>query len=82
MNYSMYKYKIPELYHSWLEDVKEGIQIRGYRLKNERFADDHGMVASTEKGLQRTKNRINETAKKYDMKIKEKKTKMIKNVKE
>src|SRR5580692_4117045 len=35
------------------------------------------MVASTEQGLQKVMNRLNETAKRYDMKINVKKTKVM-----
>ena len=34
-----------------------------------RFADDQGMVASTENGLQKLMNKLNETAKKFNKRI-------------
>ena len=40
-----------------------------------RFADDQGMVASTENGLQKFMDREKETSKQYVMKISVKKTK-------
>ena len=40
-----------------------------------RFADDQGMVDNTEKGLQATMDRLNRTAKEYNMKINIKKIK-------
>ena len=42
-----------------------------------RFADDQGMVASSESGLQRLMDRLVESAKNYDMKINVKKTKAM-----
>ena len=47
-------------------------------MRDIRFADDQGMVASTEKGLQKIMDRLNETAKAYDMKINVNKTKVMK----
>jgi len=60
-----------------MDDVEDVIQIEGFLLKV-RFADDHGMLASTEKGLQRIIDGLHQTAKRYDMKINVKKQKMIK----
>ena len=42
-----------------------------------RFADDQGMVANSERGLQRLMDKLNGTAKKYDVKINVKKTKAM-----
>ena len=42
-----------------------------------RFADDQGMIASSETGLQKIMNALNNTATKYDMKINIKKTKVM-----
>lgn len=36
-----------------MEDIEEGVKIGGKLLKDVRFADDQGMVASSESGLQR-----------------------------
>ena len=38
-------------------------------MRDVRFADDQGMVASTENGLQKLMNKLNETAKKFNMKM-------------
>jgi len=57
-----------------LDDVNEGVQIKVKILKDVRFADDQGMVANSEKGLQVLINHLVETAKKYDMKQQRSKT--------
>ena len=49
----------------------------GELIKDVRFVDDQGMLASTEHGLQSVMDGLNETAKKYDMKINVKKTKTM-----
>ncbi len=41
----------------------------GSMLSDVRFADDQGMIASTEKGLQKIIDNINVVATSYDMKI-------------
>ncbi len=46
-------------------------------MRDVRFVDDQGMVASTEKGLQKIMNRLNESVKAYDMKINVNKTKVM-----
>jgi hypothetical protein len=60
-----------------MEDNEDGIRVGGELISDVRFADDQGMVDSTEDGLQRLMDRLNETAKKYDMKINVKKTKTM-----
>ena len=50
-----------------MEDVEEGVK----------FADDQGMVAQTEKGLQTIMDALSKTGKEYDMKINVKKTKVM-----
>ncbi len=60
-----------------LEDMDEGIRVGGRLVSDVRFADDQGMVSSSEAGLQRLMDSLNETAKKYDMKINIKKTKVM-----
>ena len=60
-----------------MEDVEEGIKIGGQWVKDVRFADDQAMVSNTEEGLQLIMNKLNDTAKKYDMKINVKKTKTM-----
>ena len=58
-----------------LEGSVEGVKVGGYLLRDVRFADDQGMVANTEKGLQKIMDRLNDTAKAFDMKINVDKTK-------
>ena len=60
-----------------MEGIEEGITIGGKLLKDVRFADDQGMVASTECGLQKLMDGLVETAKRYDMKVNVKKTKVM-----
>jgi hypothetical protein len=60
-----------------MEGIEEGVRVGGELVKDVRFADDQGMVASTEKGLQEVMDGLNETAKRYDMKINVKKTKAM-----
>src|SRR5688572_30913845 len=50
-------------------EVEEGIVVGGQIISDVRFSDDHGMVESTEKGLQSLMNKLNDTAKKFNMKI-------------
>src|SRR5688572_6198032 len=57
-------------------EAEEGI-ITGQIISDVRFADDQGMVASTEKGLQSLMNKLNDTAKKFNMKINVQKTKTM-----
>ena len=54
-------------------DIEEGVRVGGELVKDVKFADDQGMVASTELGLRRQIDALNSTAKKYDMKINVKK---------
>src|SRR3989441_13314760 len=58
-----------------LEDMEEGVSVGGQSVSDVRFADDQGMVAGTEMGLQRLRNKLNDTAKNFDMKINVQKTK-------
>lgn len=60
-----------------MENIEEGVKIGGEWLKDVRFADDQGMVASSEQGLQRLMDGLAATAKKYDMKVNVKKTKTM-----
>src|SRR6476619_2704025 len=55
----------------------EGIRVGGELIKDVKYADDQGMVANTEAGLQRLMDSLNTTAKHYDMKINVKKTKAM-----
>ena len=61
-----------------MENINEGVKVGGQLLKDVRFADDQGMVASTEAGLQKIMDGLVETAKLYDMRINVKKTKVMK----
>src|SRR6188768_3864356 len=60
-----------------LETMDEGIIVGGQVVSDVRFADDQGMVASTENGLQKLMNKLNETAKKFSMKTNVQKTKAM-----
>jgi len=53
------------------------VKVGGEWLKDARFADDQGMVASSEQGLQRLMDGLTTTAKKYDIKVNVKKTKTM-----
>ena len=50
----------------------------GELIKDVKYADDQGIVANTEAGLQSLMNSLNTTAKHYDMKININKTKAMK----
>ena len=60
-----------------MEGIEEGIRIGGKLLTDVRFADDQGMVADTERGLQEIMDRLNRAAGEYGMKINIKKTKVM-----
>ena len=60
-----------------MEGVEEGVKVGGQVIQDVRFADDQGMVASTEVGLQRIMDRLTEVACRYGMKINVKKTKVM-----
>src|SRR6476619_3056659 len=60
-----------------LENVEEGIRVGGELIKDVQYADDQGMVANTEAGLQSLMDSLNTTAKHYDMKVNIKKTKAM-----
>ncbi len=60
-----------------LDEITEGVNVGGELLKDIRFADDQGMVAETEKGLQIIMDRLNEISHQYGMKINVKKTKVM-----
>jgi len=61
-----------------MEGIEEGINIGGNLLNDVRFADDQGMLAGSEAGLQKTMDGLNTTSLKYDMKINIEKTKVMK----
>ena len=48
-----------------MEMNEEGVKVGGKVIKDVRFADDQGMVANSNNGLQAIMNDLNETAKKY-----------------
>ena len=52
-----------------IEDFKDGIVVRGKLVRDVRLADDQGMMTGSEKGLQEIMNKLNDTAKKFNMKI-------------
>src|ERR1041385_8196886 len=60
-----------------LENIEEGILVGGQMFSDVRFADDQGMVSSTERGLQKLMNKLNDTTKKFSMKINVKKTMVV-----
>ena len=51
-----------------LEDFEEGI-LKGYWYTDVKSADDQRAVPDSEKGLQKLMNKLNDTAKKINMKI-------------
>src|SRR2546425_9815896 len=58
------------------EDM-EGVPVGGQLVSDVRIADDQGMMAGTEMGLQRLMNKLNDTAENFGMKINIKKTKTM-----
>jgi hypothetical protein len=60
-----------------MEGIEEGIKIGGNLLEDVRFADDQGMLAGSEFGLQKIIDGLYTTALKCDMKINIKKTKVM-----
>ena len=59
---------MPSTERKELESV-EGAKVGDYLLRDVGFADDQGMVATKEKGLQKIMDRLYDTAKAYDMKM-------------
>ena len=57
-----------------IEDFEDGIVVGGKIVRDVRFADDQGMVSSTERGLRNLMNKLNDTEKKFNMKINVQKT--------
>ena len=60
-----------------LENMDEGIIVGGQVVSDVLFSDDQGMVASYENGLQKLMNKLNETGKKFNMKMNVQKTKAM-----
>src|SRR6218665_1018993 len=48
-----------------MEEIDQGIKVGGKLVKDVRFADDQGMVAGSEGGLQKLMDGLNRTAKEY-----------------
>src|SRR5207244_11347200 len=61
-----------------MESIEEGIKVGGKLIKDVRFADDQGMIAKSEAGLQKIMDGLNSTSLEYGMKINIKKTKVMK----
>src|SRR3989442_8072297 len=59
------------------EDMEERVLVGRQLVSSVRFADDQGMVAGTEMGLQRLMNKLNDTAENFGMKINIQKTKTM-----
>ena len=60
-----------------MEGIEEGIRVGGKLINDVRFADDQGMVANTETGLQKIMDNLHRTAEQYGMRINIKKTKVM-----
>jgi len=60
-----------------MEGIEEGMKVGGKLLKDVRFADDQGMVANSEAGLQKLMDGLVSVAKQYDMKVNVKKTNVM-----
>ena len=70
---------VEEMMKEALIDLDEGVQVGGNWLKDVRFADDQGMVSSTEQRLQLILDKLNESAKQYDIEINVKSIKINNN---
>jgi hypothetical protein len=51
-----------------LKKPKEGVKVGGDFIKDVRFADDQGMVADAEQGLQALMDGLTTSVKKYNIK--------------
>ena len=60
-----------------IENIEAGIVVGAQLISDLRYTDNQEMVASTEEGLQKLMNNLNDTAKKYNMKINVQKTKAM-----
>jgi hypothetical protein len=60
-----------------LDNINEGLRIGGELVKEVRFADDQAVVASSQGGLQRLINELNQHSEESNMKINVKKTKAM-----
>ena len=61
-----------------LSGVNERIRVGGHLIKTVRFADDQTTLASSVKNLQLMTDKMQESAREYDMKINVRKTKVKK----
>src|SRR5437870_5318085 len=61
-----------------MEGIEDGIKVGGKLFKDVRFADDQGMIAKSEAGLQKITDGLNSTSLEYGTKINIKKTEVIK----
>ena len=61
-----------------LSGVNERIRVGGHLIKTLRFADDQATLASSVKNLQLMTDKMQESAREYDMKINVRKTKVKK----
>ncbi len=61
-----------------MEKIDDGVKVGGHHLRDVRSADDQQVVASTQKGLPKISNKLNEMAKPYDIKIHVSTTKVMK----
>ena len=52
-----------------LENMDKGIIVGGQVVSDVQFTDDQGMEAGTKNGLQKLMNKLNETGKKFNMKM-------------
>ena len=59
-----------------MKNCEEGIVLGGQVVGDVRFADDQGMVSSSEDNLQRLMDRLNETDNRFKMKINVQKPKL------
>ena len=47
-----------------MDSLEEGVLVGGELIRDVRFADDQAMLGSTESGLQKVMDRLNDTARK------------------
>src|SRR5579872_2257256 len=60
-----------------MDGFRAGIKVGGKLVRDVRFADDQGMVAGTQKGLQKIMDALQRVAEVYGMKININKTKTM-----
>ena len=60
-----------------MDGMRAGVKVGGKWVRDIRFADDQGMMAGTQKGLQKIMDALQRTAQVYGMKINVKKTKTM-----